>query len=90
MNITSDGTYLLNNSGITSATSSIIYLSGTISSSAVELHYKDEDDTAVAYTDGVLTALTAYKLDHGIGVEVFAVVTSSDGSTDINISRVDA
>jgi hypothetical protein len=67
------------------AGTSIIYVSGTFGTATVTLNYKDETGTFIPLTDGVLAVDTQNSVDHGVGMDVYAVIATADGTTDINI-----
>ena len=83
MLITANGSYALKPIKEAASGTSIVYVSGTLSTATATISYKDSEGTVVPYTDGVVVSGDQYKIEHGQGVDLFLVVASADGSTAI-------
>lgn len=80
--LTVDGTFEI--PGDMEAVTSIIYVSGTAGTAVVKLQVPDGRGGFSDLADGAVTGMdTQYVITHGRGIEIFANITTADGSTDI-------
>ena len=80
--LTVDGTFEL--PGNMEAVTSVIYVSGTLGTAVVNLQVPNGRGGFSNLADGAVTDMdTQYVVTHGRGVEIFADITSADGTTDL-------
>ena len=87
--ISTDGTWEI--PGEINAGTSVLYVSGVLSTAAVKLVVPNGRGGYADLADGAITVMdTQYIITHGKGVEVFVNVTSADGSTDLTFINANA
>jgi len=86
MIITKDGIYPLIKPIVGDASSTtVVYVSGSLSTAVGQLVYFNTDNDPIPLTDGAVAAGKQYIVDHGFGVLVYLSVIGSDGGTRINV-----
>lgn len=83
LKIAQNGTFKLNNKH--SDANSIVCVSGDLGTATVNIVYKKLDGSYENYTDGSVVSGEQARVSHGSKVTIYAQVTGSNGSTDIEI-----